>query len=329
MRVERFMLFFPPIVWKVRRGETEYGIGAIPLGGYVKITGMSAREELPPEVAYRAYHRQPPWKRIVVIAAGPVMNLLIAFALLWGVFVFDGEIVGTTNVIDSIDTKGAAAQVLRPGDRLLAIDGVRGKPAVLRLQIGTHTCLGKQVAGCRGTPARITVQRGSRTFDATVRPIYSTTEKRPLLGFGFGVKKETVGAGQGASDAISGMWRITKATVSTFGRLFTSSEARKQVGSVVGGFESTRQAVNSDLVEALQILAIISLSLAIINLFPFLPLDGGHIFWAIAEKVRRRPIPFAVMERAGVIGFLLVMSVFALGLLNDIDRLRGAGFGIR
>src|SRR5689334_22887842 len=118
MRVERFMLFFPPIVWKVRRGETEYGIGAIPLGGYVKITGMSSREEVPEEVAYRAYHRQPVWKRIVVIAAGPVMNLIIAFVLLWGIFVFDGKVVGSTNVVDSVDTKGAVARILEPGDRL-------------------------------------------------------------------------------------------------------------------------------------------------------------------------------------------------------------------
>ena len=72
MRVERFSLFFPPLIARVRRGETEYAIGAIPLGGYVKITGMNPNEEIPPEVADRAYYRQPVWKRIVVIAAGPV-----------------------------------------------------------------------------------------------------------------------------------------------------------------------------------------------------------------------------------------------------------------
>ena len=77
------------------------------------------------------------------------------------------------------------------------------------------------------------------------------------------------------------------------------------------------------------ILAIISLSLAIVNLFPFLPLDGGHIFWAAAEKLRRKPIPFSVMERASVVGFLLVIFVFAIWLSNDIGRLRGEGFGIQ
>ena len=83
MRVERFFLFFPPKLWSVKRGETEYGIGAIPLGGYVKITGMNPEEELDPEVAPRAYYNQPVWKRIVVIAAGPFVNLVIAFVILF------------------------------------------------------------------------------------------------------------------------------------------------------------------------------------------------------------------------------------------------------
>ena len=82
-------------------------------------------------------------------------------------------------------------------------------------------------------------------------------------------------------------------------------------------------------VQALVVLAIISLSLAIVNLFPFLPLDGGHIFWAIVEKIRRRPVPFSVMERASVIGFGLVMIFFFIGLSNDINRLTGEGFQTR
>ena len=77
------------------------------------------------------------------------------------------------------------------------------------------------------------------------------------------------------------------------------------------------------------ILAFISLSLALINLFPFLPLDGGHIFWSLVEKVRGRPVPFAVMERAGLIGFALVIGLFILGLNNDIGRLTGEGFNVR
>jgi regulator of sigma E protease len=77
------------------------------------------------------------------------------------------------------------------------------------------------------------------------------------------------------------------------------------------------------------LLAVISLSLGVINLFPFLPLDGGHIFWAVAEKVRGRAIPFSVMERAGFVGFALVIALFLIGFTNDIGRLTGDGFQVR
>src|SRR5437868_13108277 len=99
MRVERFSLFFGPMLVKVRRGETEYGIGPIPLGGYVKITGMYPNEDLPPEVRPRAYFNQPVWKRIVVILAGPLVNLLIAFFNLFGIYLAQGVLVGTTTKI--------------------------------------------------------------------------------------------------------------------------------------------------------------------------------------------------------------------------------------
>src|SRR4029079_16395134 len=81
MRVERLSLFLPPLVARSQRGETEYAIGSIPLGGYVKITGMNPAEDIPPEHAHRAYYRQPVWKRIVVIGAGPAVNIVMSLAV--------------------------------------------------------------------------------------------------------------------------------------------------------------------------------------------------------------------------------------------------------
>jgi regulator of sigma E protease len=163
-----------------------------------------------------------------------------------------------------------------------------------------------------------------------VRPKDSQSAGRPLLGFVFKPVYKRDGPIQGARDSVSGMWNVTKATVSAIARLFYSEKARKQVNGVVGSYETTRQAIKqSGIVLAAQILALISLSLAIINLFPFLPLDGGHIFWALAEKVRGRPIAFSVMERASVVGFMLVIFIFIIGFTNDIDTLRNKGFQLR
>ena len=124
------------------------------------------------------------------------------------------------------------------------------------------------------------------------------------------------------------MWDVTSQTVTIVTRIF-DAEQREQISGIVGSYEITRQSIEFDTRQALFVLALISLSLAVINLFPFLPLDGGHIFWSLVEKVRGRPVPFAVMERASVVGFALVLMLFVIGLSNDIGRLTGEGFDVR
>jgi regulator of sigma E protease len=340
MRVERFSLFFPPLLARVRRGETEYAIGSIPLGGYVKISGMSPHEDLPPEVVPRAYLNQPTWKRVVVIGAGPAMNILIAFVIGWCIVTFHGVITNNL-VVDTVQTQSAAAGKLQPGDKVLSIDGVPGyraglsddeiaqRQAKLRDVVNRHKCEGTLKQDCAGaTPARVRVQRDGKDVTLLVTPQYDTQLKRMLLGISYGAT-ERVGAGRGATITAENLWRITKLTVSSIIRIFYDPNARKNVSGVVGSYEVTRQSIQFDAIQALSVLAIISLSLAVVNLFPFLPLDGGHIFWAVAEKLRGRPIPYRVMERASVIGFMLVALLFVIGLTNDIDRLRGEGFNVR
>jgi regulator of sigma E protease len=340
MRVERFSLFFPPLLARVRRGETEYAIGAIPLGGYVKITGMSPHEDLPPEVAPRAYLNQPPWKRVVVIAAGPAMNLLIAFLLGWGIVAFHGVLTNDI-VVSQVETGSPAAGKLRPDDKVLSIDGVRGYQPGLsdaetqarqkRLQsvINRHRCPGTPKSGClAATPAKVVVERDGKPLTLLVTPKYDPQAKRMRIGFAYGAT-EHVGPVHAAGITVDNLWRITRLTTSSIVRIFYDSKARKDVSGVVGSYETTRQSFQFDTVQALSILAIISLSLAVVNLFPFLPLDGGHIFWAVAEKIRGRPIPYRLIERASVVGFMLIAFLFVVGFTNDIDRLRGEGFNVR
>ncbi|HYI17397.1 MAG TPA: M50 family metallopeptidase [Solirubrobacteraceae bacterium] len=333
MRVERFALFFPPLLGRVRRGETEYAIGAVPLGGYVRITGMNPAEEIPADVAHRAYYRQPVWKRIVVIGAGPAVNIVLAFLLLaaylliWGVPKYT-----ITNDVEALSTTGASAQVLRLGDEVIAVDGVSGTPDELRDQVSKHTCAGTPVDGCVATSsALVTVRRDGEQQSFRITPIYSAQEKRPLLGFSYGSERSfdpVGGVGAAVSTSADQLWFFTTTTVKTIVGIF-DPEKRKEISGIVGSYETTRQAIELSTDRAVFLLAVISLSLGIINLFPFLPLDGGHIFWALAEKVRGRAIPFSVMERSGFIGFALVIALFAIGLSNDIGRLTGEGFQVR
>ena len=332
MRVERFSLFFGRTRLRFHRGETEYGVGWLPLGGFVKITGMNPAEEIPPEVAHRAYFRQPVWKRIVVILAGPAVNIALAFLILAALYwttIGDPREAKPTNRIEQTSKGTPAAGILQEGDRILAVDGRTGDPTALRKQIATHRCAGAQTDGCKAAePAVLVVQRGDARVTVRAFPEYSAAAKRPLLGFSFGTIRPDVGPVTAAQLSVDQMWFFTSGTVETIAQIF-KPEKRKEISGVVGSYEVTRQSIEVGPTEALFLLAVISLSLGVINLFPFLPLDGGHIFWALAEKVRGRAIPFSVMERAGFVGFALVIMLFFIGFTNDIGRLTGEGFDVR
>jgi regulator of sigma E protease len=334
MRVERFSLFFPPTLLRKKVGETEYCVGAIPAGGYVKITGMNPDEKLPEEVRDRAYHAQPVWKRIVVIAAGPAVNLVLAFVLLFVFFAVIGA-QGTTNRVGAIERGFPAAKALKPGDKILAVDGKRGGPEVTSRQIRSHRCEGAPKDGCRATtPARLLIERDGERREIVLTPVYDDDlpdgKPRTRLGFSYapGGPRITLPPGEALSVTADRFLFFAGQTVTLPARLI-DPEQRKDISGIVGSYEVTRQTIIADVADAVSILAIISLSLAIVNLFPFLPLDGGHIFWAIVEKIRRRPVPLAVMERAGAVGFMLVILVFLVGLSNDIGRLSGEGFQVR
>ncbi len=340
MRVERFSLFFPPKLVGFRRGETEYMIGAIPAGGFVKITGMSPQEleGLDPEVAKRAYYNQPPWKRIAVILAGPGVNLLIAFLLFWAIL-FSGSFAGVSTLerlnpsihtrvpsttVAALEKHEPAYGTLKLGDRIVAIDGRHVNEASAVKAIGAHRCAGTPREGCRAvTPAHLTVRRAGRTVSLSVYPRYSAALHRMLLGFDFGATAKSYGAFAAAGTALGEMWGITAHTLTNIGHAFTSAKARHEFSSIVGITVVTHEAVLAGAGYALVILGFVSLALAIVNLFPFLPLDGGHVLWSLAEKVRGRRVSLAAMWRFISIGIVLLVFLVINGLSNDITRLGG------
>jgi regulator of sigma E protease len=387
MRVERFFLFFPPKLISIKRGETEYGIGAIPAGGFVKITGMNPEEleprepsegprgagvleriesadqesgpgvsrpgePLPPELLKRAYYNQPVWKRIVVIGAGPAMNILIAFVILFVLALSTQR--ATTLEVGTVQSNTPAQGTLEPGDQIVSVDGVRptsggSDPSVddlgnradaIARQVNTHACAGAPVNGCHATtPATFVVKRDGQLVTLRLRPYYDanapavsgTGKGRYRVGFGFqlgGFVDENLSVAGAAGRSVSAMWQVTSQTVSRLARIFEAKQ-REQLHGVVGVSDVANKTINSNARDALVLLAVVSLSLAIINLFPFLPLDGGHIFWSLVEKVRGQRVPFAVIERASAVGFLLVLALFVIGLSNDIGQLTNGGIKVR
>jgi regulator of sigma E protease len=335
MRVEKFFLFFGPKLVSIKRGETEYGIATIPAGGYVKISGMNPDEELPAGEEHRGYYEQPVWKRIVVIGAGPAVNILLALVILFVLALTSAS--ASTSTVGEVFEHTPAAAALRPGDRIVAVDGHRypgldgeARTGRFREDIATHRCAGEQRDGCRATtPVRLTIERKGRVQTIEVRPEYSASAGQALVGFAFGTVPIQIGVGEAVDRATGFAWLVTHKTLTVFSNLL-DAQRRKEVSGVVGVSDVAHQTIDKlGATEALILLAVVSLSLGLINLFPFLPLDGGHIFWSLVEKVRGKPVPFSVMERAGAVGFVLVIMLFFIGLSNDIGRLTGEGFNVR
>jgi regulator of sigma E protease len=377
MRPRKFYIFFPPAIWKTTRGGIEYGIGAIPLGGYVKIPGMHrpagkdlemhlarALEEDPSleprvvaaaltlegddlvaaraavadlhaavehaELSERAqlgahkgltdvedglgedaYWRSSVPKRIAVIAAGPLTNLLFAVALLSVVFML-GVSDGATRGVESVSAGTPAASVgLRAGDKVVQING----------KSVTADSLPDAIQAGKGAAVSLVVLRNGTTVALpATRPTKSGD--RYILGFTRDVAFKSYGPVEAVGQAVGETWRVTALTGSALGHIVSGSR-RDEVSSPVGIVQGSSEALQYDYRYFLGILALISLSLALLNLLPFLPLDGGHIAFTLVEAVRGRAVPRIAYERASVIGIALVLMLFFLGLSNDVNRLGG------
>jgi regulator of sigma E protease len=342
MRVERFSLFFPPKLLSFTRGETEYQIGAIPAGGYVKITGMTPDElsTLDLRVADRSYYMKAPWKRIVVILAGPAVNLLTAFILFTAVLLsggLDGAVaignlapsqttvaqLPTTLVGDVVSHSGASG-LLKVGDRIVAIDGTRVTPISVDAALARERCAGSKANGCAATaPVSVTVLRRAHTRTFTITPHYDSTLRRMVLGVGLDARIIALHPGliSAAGTSIGAMWDLGTSTITHYFDALVSSKDRQQLQSVVGITQDTQQAVARGPGFALVLLALVSLVLAVVNLFPFLPLDGGHVVWSLAEKLRGKRVSIATMWRFSSVGIVLLAFLVLNGIGNDVSRL--------
>ncbi len=372
MRPRRFYVGFPPAVWKTTRNGIEYGVGAIPLGGFVKIPGMhrpspadvdmglgralgeapalqgtasrlrgaladgdhdAARDslrvlrelaeerELPPHAAAtvrkglddlddalgpNAYWRAATWKRVAAIAAGPAANIVLALLLFTGLFMTSAG-KATTRVEAVSSGTPAATAGLRSGDRIVSIDGAPVEPEDIS----------RLISGSDGRMLTVVVLRDGQRVSL---PPTSARQIDGTYRLGFILSGQGLPANQALGESLGLSWRVTRDIGASLGRLVTG-DGRDQISSPVGIVQGSSDAAKQGTENFLFVLGLISLSIALLNLLPLLPLDGGHIVFAIAEGVRGRAVRREVYERVSVVGIGLVLLLFVIGLSNDIGRL--------
>ena len=372
MRPRRFYIGFPPAILKTTRNGIEYGLGAIPLGGFVKIPGMhrpaavdvdaglsralheepalsgaagrlrnalaagdhdAARDslrvlgelvderELTPatEASARralddlndalgpdAYWRAPTWKRVTAIAAGPAANILLALVLFTGLYMTS---VGkpTTTVEEISQNSPAQSMGLKPGDRIVTIGGAR-------VEAGDVSTI---ISGSEGRPLSVVVVRdGQEVTLPNTAPKLSDGAYR----LGFILAGESMPLPEAAQESVALSLRVTREIGASLGRL-VQGDGRKEISSPVGIVQGSSEAAKQGTDTFLFVLGLISLSIALLNLLPLLPLDGGHIVFAIAEGVGGRTVRREIYEKVSVVGLGVVLLLFFIGLTNDIGRL--------
>jgi membrane-associated protease RseP (regulator of RpoE activity) len=304
MKASEFFVGFGPRLWSFRRGETEFGVKAIPAGGYVRILGMSNLEEVDPTDEARTFRRGSYRNRLVVVLAGVAMNLLLAFLLFFVVIAGQGRVADgvTTTVFDVTPKSAAAAAGLQRGDRIVAVDGQR---------FDGWEELKAKIQQRAGEPTTFTVVRDGLRVD-----LEATPKERAGVGF-LGVAPKThfrdVGILEAVPESFRTMGDITVGTAEGIGRIFSpegverysenfTSNAPKagtpadqeRPRSLIGIVDEGSRIIDGNVWALLWLLGGISLVLALFNLIPLLPFDGGHaavvVYEWIASRVRGREV---------------------------------------
>jgi membrane-associated protease RseP (regulator of RpoE activity) len=333
MKVTEFFVGFGPRVWSVRKGETEYGLKAFPLGGYCRIIGMTNLEEVDPADEPRAYRSKPFLAKLGVALAGSTMHFLIALVLIFVVLVGAGDFFSNphvSNVVESVSGPAGAA-LIHPGDKVVSIAGHpvhNWDEAVSLIQHRPGQTV-PIVLDRRGTPVTITIHLGSHRPNETARIGYAgilpraSTARSSLLG---ALVLAPVREVQLAGTSIGALVHIFSPSgvhtyLENFSKQPPKAAAQNRPVSVVGFGRLASQAVAAGWVQTLLLLILINVFVGIFNLVPLLPFDGGHaaiaIYEWVASGIRRRRVQVDVAKLMpltlvvlAVLGFLFLSTLF-------------------
>ena len=290
MQVDEFALGFGPKVYSVRRGDTEYSLRAIPLGGFNRIAGMTEEEDLND----KSFLSKPVWKRMIVIAAGGIMNFVLAIVLLWGLFFVVGTVTVSPEAVD---------RIVRIGNQ----------------EISKWSDISQAVAPYSHAVVTVEIERDGQIQGVEMVPDVDSASKKAMLGVMPMTTKEAHGFFESAGMAVQRTGKLCQLMIVGLYDMVTGRE-KAEVAGPIGVAQLAGQVAASGFANLLMFTAFLSLNLGILNLLPVPLLDGGYIILLILEGITRRRMPKRALYYIQVTGAVLLGSLFLFAMFQDISR---------
>ncbi len=308
--IEEFSIGFGPKLLGWRRKEIDYSLRALPIGGYVRFTGEDEDND-----QENAFNNQPVWKRFLVTVAGAVMNFVLAFAAILMLYTFYGYIHTALPQISSVEEASPAQQVgLQAGDRIISVDGVE----ISYDEQGYNTMYEMFSARQDAQPIAIGIRRGAEQFVVSVSKVQSA-DGQWMLGVRLGASQR-IGFGTALQASCQTFKNMSTMMIDVLRNLVFKGEGADQVSGAVGIVSQMSGYIQQGFDMVLNMMAVISMNLGIMNLLPLPALDGGRLVFLLIEGIRRKPIS---RDKEGMVHFIGMVCLFILmGVLVYSDVMK-------